>query len=67
MSPNQATADVFYTALKSLPKAHRDAVLVRIAGDRGMRHDLLDLAVIAERRHESARPFRDYVAGKRRP
>ena len=66
MSPNQATADVFYTALKALPKNHRDAVLVRIAGDRSMRRDLLDLAVIAERRHESSRPVRDYLAGKRR-
>ncbi len=65
MTKAQATADVFLLALKGLPKKERDAVLVRIAQDKSLARDFLDLAVIARRRGEQARPFRDYLAGKR--
>ena len=43
MTKVNATADVFLTALKALPKEERDAVLVRIARDKALRRDLLDL------------------------
>jgi len=66
MSEIQATAEVFYTALKAPPKTERDAVLVRIAEDKPLARDLLDLATIAARRHERSRPFREYLARKRR-
>jgi len=62
MTPTEATADVFFAALKALPKAERDAVLVRIARDKVLRHDMLDLATIADRRDEPSRPFRDYLS-----
>ena len=57
-----ATADVFLTALKALPKTERDAVLVKIARDKAFARDILDLALIAKRRSEPARPFRRYLA-----
>ncbi len=60
----RATADVFLTALKALPKAERDAVVVRIARDKAFARDILDLATIAERRAERSRPFREYLAEK---
>ncbi len=59
-----ATADVFLTALKALPKAERDAVVVRIARDKTFARDILDLALIAKRRDERSRPFREYLAEK---
>ena len=59
-----ATADVFVTALKALPKRERDAVLVRIARDKAFARDILDLALIAKRRKEPSRPFREYLAGR---
>ena len=62
----QATADVFLTALKALPKAERDAVVVRIARDKAFARDILDLALIADRRQESSRPFRKYLSEKSR-
>jgi len=55
---------VFLTALKALPKAERHAVVVRIARDKDFARDLHDLALIAKRRNESARPFRDYLGDK---
>ena len=57
-----ATADVFVTALKALPKRERDAVLVRIARDKAFARDILDLALIAKRQREPSRPFREYLA-----
>jgi len=57
----QATADVFITALKALPKAERDAVVVQIARDKMFARDILDLALIADRRHEPSRPFRTFM------
>ncbi len=66
MSEVDATAEVFYTALKALSKSQRDAVLVRIARDKVLSRDLLDLATVAARRHEPSRPFRRYLAEKRR-
>ncbi len=60
----EATADVFLTALKALPKTERDQVVARIARDRTFRRDILDLALIADRRGESSRPFREYLSDK---
>ena len=64
MTSEQATAEVFFTALQALPKKERQAVLARIANDESLRQDLLDLALIAQRRDEPSRSFRDYLAGK---
>ena len=61
----RATADVFLTALKALPKPERDAVIVGIARDKAFARDILDLAVIADRRGERSRPFREYLSERR--
>ena len=65
MTKAQATADMFVTALKALPKSQRDAVLVQIARDKQFAQDILDLALIAQRRKERSRPFRDYLASRK--
>jgi hypothetical protein len=61
MSAAQATAEVFWTAFRSLPVDQRQAVLRRLVEDDALRQDLLDLATIAERRREPARPLRKYL------
>ena len=66
MTEVEATAEVFYTALRALPKTERDAVLVRIARDKSLARDLMDLAAIERRRHEPSRPFRTYLAARAR-
>ncbi len=63
MTDAQATAEIFFQALKALPKKERDAVLVRIARDKEFARDLIDLSVIDSRRDEPSRPFRDYLPG----
>jgi hypothetical protein len=66
MTTHQATAEVFLTAFKALPKQDQAAVLAGIAADEGLREDLFDLALIAQRRGEPSRPFREYLAEKKR-
>lgn len=64
MTSKEATAEVFLTALRSLSSKDRQAVLARIAEDEDLRQDLHDLALLAERRNEPSRAFRDYLAEK---
>ena len=64
MTDAKATAEVFLLALKALPKEERDEVLVRIARDKNFARDVLDLAVIEDRRYEDSRPFREYLEEK---
>lgn len=65
MSPAQATVEVFWTAFKSLPKNAQEGVLARFMSDRGVREDLIDVALIEKRRSEKARPFASYLAQHR--
>ena len=62
MTTSQATAEVFVTALRALPKKERQAVLALITEDEALRDDLLDLAVFSQRRDEPARSFREFLA-----
>ena len=66
MTTSQATAEIFITALKALPKKDRESVLLRIVDEKDLRKDLLDLALISKRRKEPSRPFRQYLAEKRK-
>jgi len=66
MSGTQATAEVFLTALKALPKREQNAVLAGIAQDKELREDLLDLTLIAKRHNESSKPFRQYLAERKK-
>jgi hypothetical protein len=61
MTENEATAEVFWTAFKGLPRIGRRAVLQRILKDKNLRRDLMDLAIIANRRSEPVRPLRAYL------
>jgi len=61
MTDAEATAEVFWTAFKVLPRAEQQAILRRIVRDQNLRHDLIDLALIEERRDEQSRPLRDYL------
>ncbi len=66
MAKAEALAEVFVTALRSLPKAGRDQILLRLVKEPALRRDLMDLAIMEERRKESSRPFRDYVKERRK-
>ncbi len=65
MTKSQATAEVFWTAFRSLPRQEKLAVLRRLLDDKALRRDLQDLATIVERKNEPARPLSEYVKGSR--
>jgi len=66
MTKTEATAEVFWTAFKGLPRKEQQAVLQRVLRDKELRQDLMDLAVIQSRQAEPTRPLRDYVKDSRR-
>jgi hypothetical protein len=66
MKTTESRAEVFLMALESLSKAERKAVLVRLLADEEFRQDILDLSVIQQRINEPSRPFREYLAEKKR-
>jgi DNA topoisomerase IB len=69
VTPQQATAEVFYTAFKALSKQEQENVLARIARDRKLRRILehiSDLLVIEEGRDKPSRPLRDYIDERER-
>ena len=62
MSKVESRAEVFLWALQSLSKAEREAVISRLLEDPELRQDMLDIALIQQRKGERSRPFRDYLA-----
>ncbi len=61
MIQTEATAEVFWTALKALPRKEQQAVLRRMLQDEKLRRDMMDLAVIEERRADPGRSLRAYL------
>jgi len=61
MAKPEAVAEVFLTAIRALPKKDRQHVLHGLVSDRNLRHDLMDLAIIEERKKEPSRSFRTYL------
>ena len=66
MTKTEATAEIFWTAFKVLPRGERQAVIRRFVQDKTVRRDLMDLGVIESRRAEPSRPLREYLANCRR-
>jgi uncharacterized protein YbaA (DUF1428 family) len=64
MSKVESKAEVFLWALQSLSKAEKEAVISRLLEDPELREDILDIALIEQRKDEPSRPFRDYLAGR---
>jgi hypothetical protein len=64
MTKAEATAAVFLTAFRALPKRERDAVLAGMVEDQELREDLIDLGVFQQRRKEPSRSFREYLSEK---
>jgi hypothetical protein len=65
MAKAEALAEVFLTALRSLPKTHKDRILIGLVEDKSLRRDLMDLATIEERKKEPSRHFRGYLREQR--
>jgi len=58
-------SEIFLMALQSLSKTEREAVIARLLEDPKLREDILDLALIQQRREEPSRPFGEYLAERK--
>jgi len=61
MTQKQATASVFLTAFRALPKSEQNAFLFTIVKDHSFREDLIDLAIAVKRSSEKCRRLRPFV------
>lgn len=57
MTSTRATAEVFWTAFQAMTAEERKAFLERVVADDKIREDLLDAALIEERKDEPTRPL----------
>ena len=66
MTTLEAQVEVFYQAFKGLKQSQKGALIKRLLEDKTFREDLIDLAIIESRRDEPSRPFREYLAERKR-
>ncbi len=69
MTVQQATAEVFLTAFKGLPRREQEVILARIARDRRLRgvlEDVSDVLAVEEERAKPSRPLRESIAERER-
>lgn len=53
----EAKAEVFWLAFKGLPKKEQHLIVEKLMQDREFVEDLLDIAIIEQRRSEPSRPL----------
>ena len=61
MKTKGATAEIFLTAFKTLPRKEQDIFLSKILKDKKLREDLIDIAIAESRARDKSRPFRDFL------
>ena len=58
----ESRAEVYLTALQSLSKIEREAVITRILEDPELLEEVIDIALMKERQGDESRPFEEYLA-----
>jgi hypothetical protein len=64
MIPEEAKAEVFWLAFKGLPRKEQQLIVQKLLQDREFVEDLLDIAIIEQRRSEPSRSLKEYLADK---
>jgi hypothetical protein len=67
MTVSQATAEVFMTAFRALPRQEQDSFLMAVIRDNRFREDIIDLAIAAKRCCEKTKPLRAFLKSLRKP
>ena len=62
MTAERATAEVFLTAFKALPKQEKSVFLSALIEDKNLREDIIDMAIANERSKESSRPLKNFLS-----
>ncbi len=64
MTATEATAEVFWTAFRALPKRERVAVIERLLRDKEFMEDLIDIVILEQRQKEPSRSLDEYLADR---
>lgn len=62
MGAKEAKAEVFWMAFKGLPKKERQTIIERLLEDKEFMEDLIDIAILEQRREEPSRRLEEYLA-----
>lgn len=66
MTATEATAEVFWTAFRALPKKEREAIVEKLLRDKEFVEDLIDIVILEQRQKEPSRPLDEYLANRRK-
>lgn len=68
MRANQATAEIFFTAFKTLKNNEKEAFLEKVISDPALREDIIDMALIEEAKRVKGKSIsaREYFAKRRK-
>jgi hypothetical protein len=66
MTAQEATAEVFWTAFRALPKESREAIVEKLLGDQEFLEDLIDMVLLKQRANEPSRSVDEYLAERER-
>ena len=61
MKTKSASAEVFLTAFKTLPKKEQNVFLSEMLKDKQLREDLIDIAIAESRVKSKSRRFRSFL------
>jgi hypothetical protein len=64
MTTTEATAEVFWTAFRALPKKEREAVIEKLLSDKDFMEDLIDMVILEQRQKESSRSLDEYLVDR---
>lgn len=64
MTPSEAKTEIFWIAFKSLPKKERQSFVEKLLKDSEFAEDLIDIAILKQRKNEPSRLLEDYLIEK---
>jgi len=66
MNNREATAEIFWTAFRALPKKSRHTIVEKLLQDMDFREDLIDTIILEQRKNEPSRSLDQYLANRRK-
>lgn len=64
ITATNATAEIFWTAFRAMPKKERIAVVDKLLTDNEFMEDLIDISILKQRENEPSRSLDEYLADR---
>jgi hypothetical protein len=66
MNAQEATAEVFLTAFRALPKKEQKFIVEKLLNDEEFMEDLTDIVIFEQRKNEPSRSINEYIASRKK-